>query len=102
MCLTHGLLDGVRLVSVGEPFDGGDLGSFGLNCEHEAGPSRLAVEEDRAGATYAVLASEVGATESKVVADGVGESAPGFNSELDSSTVDRERDWDGRHVRPPM
>jgi hypothetical protein len=36
MCLTHGLLDGVRLVSVGEPFDGGDLGSLDLDREHEA------------------------------------------------------------------
>src|SRR5271165_1448646 len=44
----------------GKTFDGLDLAVVAGDREHQARARRLAVDEDRAGAAYAVLAAEVG------------------------------------------
>src|SRR5262249_51757980 len=43
----------------------------GLHAEHQAGPDRLAVEQDRARAAHALLAPDVGPGVAKVVAEHV-------------------------------
>ena len=45
--------------------------AVGLHCVHQAGAHRLAVEQDRAGAADAVLATDVGAGQAQIVAQPV-------------------------------
>ena len=74
MVLVKGLLQRVQLVRRRrDTFDGQEVVTVGLHGQHEAGSRRAPVEENGAGAAYAVLAAEVGAGEAKLVAHEVRE-----------------------------
>ena len=61
----EGLLQRMQPVPIhSEAFDRGDAVVVRLDCEHETGACGLAVEQDRAGATYPVLAADVSSGES--------------------------------------
>src|SRR6188768_234932 len=62
------LLYGVQPVSLGEPLDGPDRVTVRLGREHEAGADELAVEEDGARATLALLARVLRAGQAEPVA----------------------------------
>src|SRR5690606_556664 len=80
-----------RTVGLGEPLGGDDLGAVGLHREHEAGPDRLAVEQDRAGPAHAVLAGEVHAGGEAVLPERVGQGLAGLDSHAVAGAVDGER-----------
>ncbi len=67
MTVLHRLLHGREgAVGAGEALDRGERRPLELRDEEQARAHRLAVEEDRAGATGAVLATDVGAGEVEV------------------------------------
>ena len=81
-------------------------GAVGLHGEHQARAGGLAVDEDGARAAHPVLAPEVGAGEAEVLAQRVGEGAPGLDVEAVTLAVDRQGDphagsWAGTAVTAP-
>ncbi|GAA3792693.1 hypothetical protein GCM10022380_06810 [Amycolatopsis tucumanensis] len=62
--------------------------AVGLHREHQARPHRFAVDEHGARAADPVLAAEMGAGQSEIVAQGVGRRAPRFDVELVTGAVD--------------
>src|SRR5881296_628008 len=67
--LAERLLDGMEPLAVGQPFHRHQRGAIELDREEQATSDRLTVEQHRAGATHAVLAADVGASEVEVVAE---------------------------------
>ena len=67
---------GMQFVALGEALDGADVLAVGLHGEHEAGAHRLVVDDHGAGAADAVLAADMRAGLSAVLADGVDQRAP--------------------------
>ncbi len=66
------LLQRMQLVGIRrDAFDGQNLVPVGLHGEHKARARRTAVEQNSAGAAHAVLAAEMGAGETKLMADEV-------------------------------
>jgi hypothetical protein len=66
---VEGLLHGMqRCVRRRQSLDGRDLVALGLNREHQARSHRRAIEKDGAAAADAVLAPDVRARETEVVA----------------------------------
>ena len=78
--LPEGLLHRVQLVTVGQAFDGGDVGAVGLDGEHGARLDRLAADEDGAGPARRRVAADVGAGEPDHVAQVVDEQGAGSTS----------------------
>ena len=74
--LAEGGLQGIQLAIFGKPFDSGDLMTMGLHGEHEAGTNRCSLEKDRARTAHAVLAPDMGASETSVVPEKVGKEQP--------------------------
>ncbi len=93
MALVEGLLHRPH-AAVGRPaaLDGRDGCAVEGDREHQAGPHRVAVDEDRAGAADAVLAADVRAGEPQVVPQRVGEQPAGRQREVVRRAVDAERD----------
>ena len=92
----------MHLVPVGQTFDRGDLGAVGLHGKHQTCSSRLAVEQDGAGATDTMFASEVRAGEADVFADHVSKRSTGFNVEGVAQAIDRDVDLLGAHAVTPI
>src|SRR3954466_14651663 len=63
--LMEGRLQWMQRAASRDPLDGDDVGAIGLHGEHDARARGLAVEEDRAGATGAVLATDMRPGEGK-------------------------------------
>src|SRR5438094_9257532 len=82
-----------------QPLDRRDVVSIHLDGEHQAGAHRLAVQQHRTGAAHAVLASNVGAGETQLVAQEVGEEQPRLHRALVAHAVDRD---DQRHSQGPQ
>src|SRR5260370_39920298 len=82
----------MQRIAVGKAFDGADSLSMGLDGEHQAGAQGLVVQDDGAGAAYAVLAADMGAGQPAVVADDVDQSAPRFGAHRIVAAVDVKRD----------
>src|SRR6266571_2151378 len=61
------------LAIAGEAFDGCQLVAFSLHREHQAGPHWRAVEQHRAAAAHAMLATDVCPGQAEVVPEVVGE-----------------------------
>jgi hypothetical protein len=94
--LEEALLDGVEFFFVGEAFDGGDFGAFGLEYRDEAGVDEFAVHQDGAGAALAFAAAFLGSGEVKVFAEDVEEVLHGWGFDDGGVVVDSE--LDGGHV----
>ena len=75
-------LDGVEFVAVGETFDGGDLVAVVAEGEGEAGVDAAAVDQDRARAALAVVATLLCAGELEAFAQGVEQGGAGIDLEI--------------------
>jgi hypothetical protein len=73
MALAERFLDGMQIFRCAQPLDGRDLVAIGLHGEHQAGTDRLAVEQDSAGTTYPVLATDMRTSQAQVVAQEIAE-----------------------------
>ena len=73
-----------------DALDGLDRAAFGLHRENETAAHDVAVEPDRAGAAHAVLAADMGAGQTELVADEVGEMRARRHARRDRLAVDRE------------
>jgi len=71
-----------------EPLDGADIPAFAGDGVSNAGPCGCAVDQDRAGAAHAVLASEVCAGEALVLAEEIGKVRPRLGKGLDLLAID--------------
>jgi hypothetical protein len=78
----------------GEVFNGLDFVSIRLNRKHDAGARRLAVEQDRTGAAYPVLASHVRTRQTEILPDKVAEQKPRLHLPPASEAVDDDIDAD--------
>src|SRR5919198_3417841 len=97
MRLPERLLDRVQAIgSRRQAFHRADRGPVRLRSQHQAGPRRLAVDQDRAGATYAVLTADVRAGQAQLVTQEVAEQ----QARLDAATVLLSIDTD--HDRDPL
>jgi hypothetical protein len=67
------LLDRVEFLVDGYAFDGGDLGSFGLEDWDQAGVDEVSVDDDSAGSALAFSAAFFGPGEVEVFAEDVEE-----------------------------
>ena len=76
MGLAEGGLQWIQLAIFGKPFNREDLMTIGLYGEHEAGTNRRAIEKDRARTAHAVLAPDMGASETCIVTEKVGKEQP--------------------------
>jgi hypothetical protein len=65
-----------RAVRRGEALDGPDVRAIRLDGEQQAGPDGGTVHHDRAGATDAVLAADVGPGQAEVMPEVVGQEEP--------------------------
>ena len=59
-------------IALAQAFDGCDVRAIGLHREHQARADRRAFDNDRARATYAVLAADMGACELQVMTQTIG------------------------------
>ena len=73
--LHEGALQRIELVAVRQALDGADLFAVRLYREHQARAHRLAVDEHRAGAADAVLAADMRAGLTAILANRVGQRA---------------------------
>ncbi len=81
-----------------QPFNRRQRVAVGLDGKHQAGPRRLAVEEDGAGAADAVLAAYVCAGKRQLVAQKVAQQQARRNGTLVRPPVDGDTDGDSlRH-----
>src|SRR5262249_60473627 len=94
MVCREGALQGMEPVALGEPFHSTDRTSGRLNGKHQAGADRLAINDDRAGAAHAVLAADVRAGLTAILADGVRERAPRLDTDRIVACIDGERESD--------
>src|SRR5205085_11162 len=90
----EGALQRMEIVRRAEPLDGPDLASLRLHRKHQARAYRLVVKNDRAGTTDSVLAADVGAGLTAIVADGVDQRLARLDPDRVVTTIDVEDDVD--------
>src|SRR5262249_37711867 len=91
--VAKGFLQRMQLVGAGrDALDGENLVAVSLHGQHEAGARREAVEQDRAGAAYAVLAAEMRSGEAEMVADEIRQGEADLHLLLVAGAVDSHRD----------
>ena len=100
VALPEGLLHGVQLLTVGEPLDSDHLVVLCLYGEHQARAHRRAVEQDGAGAAHPVLASEVGAGETELASQEIGQRDAHVGLGRSTFAVDHQLDVRA-HALPP-
>ena len=82
-----------------DAFDGKDLVPIGLHRQHQARPRRMSVEQNGAGAAYAMLAAEMRAGQAKLVPQEIRKRDADRRRLLVAFAVDRQSDLaDSRHV----
>src|SRR3954453_21177843 len=90
----EGLLHGVQFVAVGETFDRSDALALRLDREHQAGSYRIIVEDHRARAADAVLATDMRPGQPAFVADDIGERFSRLDPDRMVMPVDVELEFD--------
>src|SRR5437660_4666394 len=90
--LHEGALEHGKLIARREPLDRADRLADGLHGKHEARAHRRAIDQHRARAAHAVLAADVGAGETAVLTDRIGERAPGLDTDRVVAAVDGEHE----------
>ncbi len=70
--------------------------AVGLRGEHDAGSRRLAVEENRARAAHAVLASDMRAGQAQILAEKIAQQKPRLDVTPMPGAIDGEFDTDDR------
>ena len=100
--LAERALERMEGVHGAEPLHGLHLRPVRLHREGKAGPRAVAVEEDGARAAHPVLAADVGAGEAEVLAQEVGEEAPGLDLALEGRAVHGDADGPPPAHAPPF
>src|SRR5262249_42633078 len=98
--LAKGLLKRVQPITVGcERLHGGDRVAVRLHGEHQARPRGRTIVVDRACAAYAVLAADVGAGQTELVAEEIAQQQARLDPTLAALAVHRgdDRVRVGRH-----
>jgi hypothetical protein len=91
-----------QIGSRGEAFDRADRKVLRLHREHQASANGFTIDENRAGAADAVLATHKRAGQAAIVADHVEQRAPGLDAQPIFASVDFERYVDGpAHAHAP-
>ena len=88
----EGALQRIQFVAVGKAFDGADLFALGLHREHQTRAHRIAVDQHRAGAADTVLAADMRAGLTAILADGIGQRAARLDAHGVRLAVDVQRD----------
>ena len=94
MIFHEGALQRIEFVAVGKAFDGADLLALRLHREHQTGAHRIAVHQHRAGTADAVLAADMRAGLTAILADGIGQRAARLDAHGVRPAVDVQRDVD--------
>ena len=79
-CRGRKALDGLKIVPIS------------LNGQHDARSHRLAIEQDRAGAAYAVLTTDMGAGQPEILSNEVAEKKARLNFARVADAVDGNAD----------
>src|SRR5207342_1380760 len=74
---NEGLLQGVEFAIRSKPFDGRDLGAVFHDGERQAGDDAPSIDEHRAGAALAVVATLLGSGEIEIFAERIEQGGPG-------------------------
>src|SRR5262249_40996086 len=82
----------MQVFALGQTFDGADRLAVGLHGEHQATANRSTVDQNRAGAAHAMLASDVSAGEAAILPDCVGKRPPRLHAQAIGPPVDHEHD----------
>ena len=90
-------LNRVKLVALGQPFDGCDARSARVEREGHAAGSDLAVEPHRARRAGAAIATDLGTGQARLVAQDLDERGRGIDQDRDRPSVHVERH--GRGLR---
>jgi hypothetical protein len=79
---------------VRQAFNGYDFRAVHLRREHQACAHGVAIDQDRAGATHAMLASHMRARQAQVMTQAIGKREPGLNLDRDLLAIyfETERD----------
>src|SRR6516162_4822325 len=91
--LVKSLLQRVILVALGQALDRQQLSTLRLHREHQAGTRCFAVEQDRAGAAYPVLAADMGPGQPEILADKIDKQLAGLAAPLVALPVDGQSDF---------
>src|SRR5262249_16470485 len=94
VAVPHRFLQRVHRAVGREALDGHDLGTARLNREHQARANRFAVEQHRARAADAMLATDVGTRQVEVLADEVDQCLAGFDRTPARRSVDGQVEGD--------
>src|SRR5215472_16468486 len=101
MVRTEGALQGGQGLRRTETLDRLHLGAVGLHGEHQAGARGPPLDDDRAGATDAVLTADMRSCQANLLAEEVGEIGAHIDVGLDGPAVDAEVDLARVHAGPP-
>src|SRR5690606_35434552 len=99
LVLAKRLLHRMQLVAFGEPLDGGDVLTFGLDRQHSAGLGRTAVYMHDAGAALTRVAADMGTGEPEILSQELHEQCPWLDVGRDAFPVHRHRN--SRHEPLP-
>src|SRR6516225_2131863 len=88
--LEGGLQDAESTLPVGEALHGPNLAPFDLECEGETGARGPAIDDHGAGATNAVLATDMGAGRPDLVTNEVAQKHPRLADPLDHVAVEHK------------
>src|SRR5262249_36279750 len=75
-----------------ESFNGCDLGHLAGNCKGDARTHRHAIDQDRAGAAHAMLASDMRSGQRMSLAQQIGQAGARLDVGLEGATVDDKAD----------
>ena len=92
MMLTEGCLQRSQIVIPAQTFDGHNIFAGNLHRQGQTRPYRLAIDDYRAGAADAVLATEMGPGKAQHVAQTVGQTKARFHIDLERFAIDLEGD----------
>jgi hypothetical protein len=79
MFLMECFLKGMQIIWSAQAFDGANLMPVGLGCKDQARAHRETIEDDGAGAAYAVFTADMRTRQSQVMAQEVTQEKAGFN-----------------------
>src|SRR5215468_1538035 len=92
MLFPERLLHRMQRADAAERLDCLDAGAVGLHCQAEAGPGGETVEKHRAGSANAVLAADMGAGQTELVAEKVAQQEAWLDAAFIAHAVHGDRD----------
>jgi hypothetical protein len=101
MMLAESFLERAKPIGRTYAFDGDNFAPVSLHCKHETGSNRFAVDDDRTGATYAMLTTDVSTGETEIVPQGIRETRAQRHYRLSGHTIRNKLDFDLAHQLTP-